>query len=295
MIPNGCAFYEGKSLEKVRGFGCGYKAVGRNRVGMIWVIIILAVIFSVPLFIAGAVAWLLVRRPLVGFYRERSAEPDYYPLKQLPSRFRRYIVNIEDDWFFHHNGLRLDMIRTAINNNKSARRVIMGGSTITQQLIKNIYFRFTHNYLRKLLEAIMALYAEKVLTKEQILELYLNIIYFGNGQYGIVDAARYYFDKRPEELTMNQQFLMAVMPYAPTTANPIKHTDVFIRVRDRRLKFLYGRKIISRQDMRRIQYYDDKYPDPDMRPCGEAERNYSDTIVLINERFGPERKKWKAK
>ena len=101
------------------------------------------------------------------------------------------------------------------------RHIVRGASTITQQLAKNLYLRFTKSYLRKLAELFIALYLERILGKNRILELYVNIIYFGNGVYGISEAARFYFDKRVRELSLNQMVMLTIIPSAPTMGNPI--------------------------------------------------------------------------
>lgn len=256
---------------------------------------ILVLILAVPAvcLIAGAL-YFLIRRPLVRFYRQRAAEPDYCTYDRVPAQFLHYLIQIEDDRFFTHHGIRFDTIRMAIRRNKRERKIVMGGSTITQQLVKNLYFNFEHNYLRKLIEAILTLYAECALKKEQILELYLNIIYFGNGKYGITDAVEFYFHKSVEELSVNQQFFLACVPYAPTTANPVKHPDVFLRVRDRRLRALSKRNVISDGELECIRRYDDKCLDPELRPCGEEESRFPDTIVMVNQRFGLAKKRQTA-
>ena len=255
------------------------------------ILIISAAIVAVIVGILGCALFVLLRRPLVRFYRQRSADPDYCPYDEIPALFIHYLLEIEDDYFFFHHGIRFDMVKLALKSNKRARKVVSGGSTVTQQLIKNLYFRFEHNYLRKLLEAILTFYAEHALSKEQILELYLNIIYFGNGKYGIVDAAEFFFRKDVRDLTMNQQFMMACMPFAPTVGNPLKHPDVFMRVRDKRLNALRRRRVITDYEVECIKQYDDKCLDPELRECGEEERSYSDEIVLVNERFGSSKKK----
>ncbi len=253
---------------------------------MMILFIVLFILLAIPLFLVGCICYYLIRQPLVRFYRKRSADPDFYHYDKIPKDFVHFILQIEDDAFFDHRGFRFDMIRVAFKNNKKNHTIVSGGSTVTQQLIKNLYFNFKHNYLRKLIEAGLTVYAEHVLSKREIIELFLNIIYFGNGKYGVVDAARFFFDKNVEDLSLNQQFMLACMPFAPTVGNPLKHPDVFLRVRDKRLYALKKRKVISESDMKHIICYDEKCLDPELRICGEEEKNYSDEIVLINERFG---------
>lgn len=253
-------------------------------------LIILAVfvccVIAAVIGIAVYTLYLLIRRPLIRFYRQRASEADFCPYAQIPVLLIDFVVQTEDAFFFSHRGVMIKTIRQAIRRNRREHKIVMGGSTITQQLMKNLYFHFEHNYLRKLVEAILSIHAEHVLGKEKILELYLNIIYFGNGQYGISDAAYFYFNKRMDELSTNQMFMLACMPHAPTATNPIKHPDVFLRVRNKKLAIVYRGKAISDRDMELVQSYTETNLDPELRACGPEERAFPDTIVMINERFG---------
>lgn len=249
-------------------------------------IVIVSFLLLVVVGIGAYVLYLLIRRPLVKFYNQRASESDFCPYDKIPAQLLYFIVQAEDEHFFSHRGIVLDSIQTAFRLNKRAHHIVMGGSTISQQLMKNLYFHFEQRYFRKVVEAILTFHAERVLGKEKILELYLNIIYFGNGQYGIVSAADYYFNKSVDELSTNQQFMLACVPQAPTAANPIKHPDVFFRIREKKLGNFIEKKAISDSDLQIIQSYDAKCLDPDLRPCGEVESRFPDTIVLVNERFG---------
>ena len=173
--------------------------------------------------------------------------------------------------------------------NIGAGHIVYGGSTITQQLAKNLYFRFTHSYIRKAAELMISLVLERQLGKNRILELYLNIIYFGNGIYGISDAAHFYFDKPLADLSLNQMLMLAVIPAIPTRGNPLQHPDVYERVRNKRLMLLLNGKppLISREEAAAIQALGSDCLDPELRENDEYTRSYPQTIPLINERFGP--------
>ena len=165
----------------------------------------------------------------------------------------------------------------------------MGGSTITQQLAKNLYLRFDHSYVRKATELVIALEIERKLGKDKVLELYLNIIYFGNGVYGISDAARFYFDKQLGDLSPNQMFILAILPTVPTRGNPIQHPETFERYRDRRLRRFTNpqRPVIPPEEAELIRSYHADNLDPDLRKPDEYTDNYPQYITLTNERFGP--------
>ena len=156
------------------------------------------------------------------------------------------------------------------------------------QLAKNLYFRFTHNYLRKAAEILIALALERKLGKERILDFYINIIYFGNGVYGFSDAVRFYFGKPVSALTLNQMFLLACIPPIPTRGNPIQYPEVFERIRNRRLNYIRRKKepLISQAEAAEIFAHDSSCLDPELRKPDDFTRNYPQTIPLINERFG---------
>ena len=129
---------------------------------------------------------------------------------------------------------------------------------------------------------------ERKLCKEKILELYLNIIYFGNGRYGITDAAYFYFNKPVSKLSINQMFILACIPSAPTSGNPIQHPDAFIRIRNKCLNNIDPEIIdIGFEETDIIASHPVEQLDPQLRRNDDYTRNYSQTIVMINERFGP--------
>ena len=149
---------------------------------------------------AGIYAFLLAkRRPIKKLYEMRKSQSDFEALSDIPDVMVRYILLSEDADFYKHNGIIPGAVKAAVKLNFRKKRIITGGSTITQQLVKNLYFGFEHNYFRKLTEIILSLYVESVLGKDKILELYFNIIYYGNGVYGIADAARFYFGKQTKD------------------------------------------------------------------------------------------------
>lgn len=146
----------------------------------------------------------------------------------------------------------------------------------------------------KAVELLIAVQAEHILGKNKILEMYLNIIYFGNGIYGISDAARFYFGKDLKDLTDNQMFMLACMPTAPTKGNPIQYPDVFERIRNKVLDRFENNDIKANYELfptqeqrRKYRSYDSSCLDPELRKNDSFTDNYQQTIVMTNERFGP--------
>ncbi|HHO42730.1 MAG TPA: PBP1A family penicillin-binding protein [Epsilonproteobacteria bacterium] len=147
----------------------------------------------------------------------------YARYDEIPGRVIEALVAIEDTRFFEHKGVNADAIIRAVIKDIQARSFVEGGSTLTQQLVKNKLLTNEKKFARKLKEAILALKIEKSLTKEQILERYLNEIFFGNGYYGIKTAANGFFHKELHELTLKECAILVGLPNAPTTLNPTKY------------------------------------------------------------------------
>ena len=242
-----------------------------------------------PAGIVGRALLLMKRRPIEKIYEMRKGQDDFVPLQDLPERLVNFTVESEDSGFYTHGAFCWEGIRDAVQINRRAGKIAVGGSTITQQLIKNLYFRFDHSYVRKAVELIMALEAERKLGKDKVLELYLNIIYFGNGVYGVGDAARFYFGREPKDLTPNQMFMLAILPVVPTKGNPIQHPEVFERFRNKRMGRFTNphRPILTEEEAALIYSYHADCLDPDLRKPDEFTDNYPQYITLTNERFGP--------
>ncbi len=147
-------------------------------------------------------------------------------IDNIPIFLQQALVAIEDVRFYEHMGIDLRSITRALVKDVMKRRMAEGGSTITQQLIKNKYFSGKKTIDRKVKEGLLALEYERKYTKKQILEMYFNEVYFGNGAWGIVQAARLYFDKYPQELTDAECALLAGVPKAPSRYNPLGKTAI---------------------------------------------------------------------
>jgi penicillin-binding protein 2D len=141
-------------------------------------------------------------------------------LDEIPIFLQKALVAIEDVRFYQHGGIDIRGIARALMKDVVKGKMVEGGSTITQQLIKNKYLSGEKTLDRKLTEARLAMEFERKCTKKQILEMYFNEIYFGNGAWGIVQAARLYFDKTPMQLNDAECALLAGIPKAPSRYNP---------------------------------------------------------------------------
>lgn len=154
------------------------------------------------------------------FYIERR-----YPvkLKDVPDLVKRAFLAAEDASFYDHQGVDPAGIARAILKNFQSGNVKQGGSTITQQVVKNLLLNPERKYTRKVKEAILAYRLEKRFSKDDILEIYLNQIFLGNGAYGILAASRIYFHKELADLTLAEVSLLAGLPQAPSDYSPISH------------------------------------------------------------------------
>jgi penicillin-binding protein 1A len=150
---------------------------------------------------------------------------DAVPLAQIPKRLQDAVVAIEDERFWFHAGVDLRAVARAAVENASEGRVAEGGSTITQQYVKNELLGSERTVRRKVQEASLAYHLEQRYSKERILELYLNTIYFGNGAYGVEAAAREYFGVPVDDLDLAQAALIAGLISSPTTLDPYDHAD----------------------------------------------------------------------
>ncbi|MCX2682882.1 penicillin-binding protein 1A [Campylobacter sp. MIT 21-1685] len=153
----------------------------------------------------------------------------YATYEEFPPRLIEALIAIEDTSFFEHNGINIDAIfRAIIKIVKSGGKTMEGASTLTQQFIKNTELTPERTLSRKIREALLAYKLENILSKEEILERYLNFIFFGHGYYGVKTAAQGYFHKNLNELTLKEIAMLVGMPKAPSSYDPTKHLDLSI-------------------------------------------------------------------
>lgn len=168
--------------------------------------------------------------------------------KDIPDMMKKAIVATEDRRFYDHGALDLVSVTRALVTNYMAGQTLEGGSTIAQQTVKNIFLSHDRTLSRKVEELALAVQLEKKYTKDEILELYLNTIYFGHGAYGIKDAARIYFGKDVKDLNVSQCAMLAGLPQAPSVYDPITHPEEGIRRMAVVLTLMAQQEYISSED-----------------------------------------------
>ncbi|GIV20171.1 MAG: penicillin-binding protein [Armatimonadota bacterium] len=168
-------------------------------------------------------------------------------LSEFPKPLIDAVVAIEDSQFFQHRGISPRAVFRAVWVNLRAGRYAQGGSTITMQLARNAFLTQQKTFHRKLQEALLALQMEQHLTKEQILETYLNEVYFGSGAYGAKTAARVYFNKPLNRLTLAECALLAGVIRRPSAYSPHENPDLALRRRDRVLERMRALGFINEQ------------------------------------------------
>ncbi len=223
---------------------------------------------------------------LIGeFYLERRI---VLPLAQMPRPLIRAFVAAEDARFFEHRGIDYRRIVGAAFRNFEAMDVVQGGSTITQQIAKSFFLTPERNFTRKIKEAILAQRIERYLTKNEILYLYLNQIYLGEGAFGVAAAARTYFGKPVQSLTLAECALLAGLPPSPNNLSPLRHPK---KAKERQLYVLHRmveRKIITREQAKKAEAEEIR-----MRPRGPKGYNEAPYAVeqvrqYVEEKYGKE-------
>ena len=179
-------------------------------------------------------------------------DENYTELNKLPKFYLDAVIAVEDRRFYEHGAIDPIALARAVIVNIKSFELKEGGSTITQQLAKNIYFTQEKSALRKVAEMFMAYEIERNCDKDTILELYLNTSYFGDGYYCVNEASRGYFDKEPIDMTRNEASMLAGIPNAPSAYCPTKHLNLAqqrqIQVLDKMVKY----KFITEEEKQRV-------------------------------------------
>ncbi len=149
------------------------------------------------------------------------------PISKISRHMVRALIVAEDARFYSHSGIDMEALQSAMEYNLSEKRLVYGGSTISQQTVKNIFLSASRNPLRKWHELLLTIGMERNLTKKRILELYLNVVEFGRGIYGVEAAARFYWGKSASRLTVRQAIELAASLPSPVRHNPATRTRSF--------------------------------------------------------------------
>lgn len=179
------------------------------------------------------------RRMLIGF-------------DEIPKSLIKAVIAVEDNNFYNHFGIDIKGITRAAFSNVFAGRVRQGGSTITQQLSKVLFLTPERKITRKIKEALIAFQIEREFTKDEILDLYLNQLYFGSGAYGVESASFVYFKKHARDLTLEEAALLAGLPKAPTRYSPYNNLNLARERRNYVLRRMYEEKMISRNEFQNL-------------------------------------------
>lgn len=163
----------------------------------------------------------------------------YLTSDKIPDQVKKAFVSIEDKRFYKHKGADPFAILRAVQSLISKNSITQGGSTITQQLARNIYLTHTVKWERKVEEIFIAMALEKKYSKDEILEFYINNIYFSNGYYGIQAASRGYFSKDADELSLSETAFLCAIPNSPGSYDPLQHKENTLKRRDLILDNMY--------------------------------------------------------
>jgi penicillin-binding protein 2A len=194
-------------------------------------------------------------------------------IKQIPKEVIHAVIATEDQRFYKHNGINYFAIMKAFFKNMLSGDIVAGGSTVTQQLAKNAFLTHERTYTRKVKELIITKKIERTYSKDEIMERYLNQIYFGEGAWGIQRAAKTYFGKEASELTLSESAMLAGLIKAPSILSPFKNMEKSVQRRDLVLSLMEQEGYISENDVAKAKQqpvvlneekvedeYDGKYP-----------------------------------
>lgn len=168
----------------------------------------------------------LEKKPLAQAMEEIVQKPSYVSLEQVPDIYKEALIIVEDHRFYEHPGVDVIATGRALVHDLKAMDFVEGGSTITQQLAKNMYFTQEKTLSRKAAEMFMALKIEREYSKDEILEAYINSIYYGDGYYSLREASLGYFGQEPEDMTDDECTLLVGVPNAPSVYAPTVSMDM---------------------------------------------------------------------
>ncbi len=182
-----------------------------------------------------------------------SSRLEPVPLREIPVHLRNAIIAVEDRRFYDHTGIDLRAIFRALVKDVQAGNLVEGGSTITQQLAKNLFLTSEKSLARKWKEAAYAVKIEMTYDKDKILEMYLNQIYFGEGVWGVQEASKTYFGKDVRDLTLSESAMLAGLPKAPTRYSPLQNKEKALERRDVVLSLMREQNYIDEKEYRRAK------------------------------------------
>ena len=190
--------------------------------------------------------------PLEEKVEEIRAKENYAEFSELPQTYVNAVISVEDKRFYKHNGIDIIAIGRALINDIKAMSYVEGGSTITQQLAKNMYFTQEKKIERKIAEVFMAWKIEDNYSKEDIFELYVNNIFFGDGYYTVKEACRGYFNKELNEITKGECIMLAGIPNAPSVYAPTKNPELAKQRQKQVIEKMLENKFLTEEEANEI-------------------------------------------
>lgn len=183
-----------------------------------------------------------------------SSTSSWVDFDKIDKKLTDAVISIEDKKFYKHHGFDVLRIGKAMVTNLKTGHIVQGASTITQQLVKNLYLDFGKSWKRKLEEAFLTVIAELQYNKEDILEAYLNTINYGNGNYGVSNASKFYFNKDVSNLTMEEAIILAGIPKSPNKFNPLSNYEEAIKRAKIVSKSLYNNEYIDKNTYNSLNF-----------------------------------------
>lgn len=187
------------------------------------------------------------KMPLSEKVEQYRSKEDYVSLEELPNEYKNAVISVEDHRFYQHSAIDIISIGRAIVTNLKEGELVEGGSTITQQLAKNLYFTQKQEFTRKIAEIFMAFDMENHYSKDEILELYVNTSYFGDGYDGIGQASKGYYQKHPKDLNLNESTMLAGIPNAPSVYAPTKNPELAKKRQQHVIKRMIENKCLTQE------------------------------------------------
>ena len=195
---------------------------------LLFTIILLVIIFSLAILGIGKLYYnqALKEKPLITRIDEITGKENFVKFEDMSADYRNAVISVEDHRFYDHGPVDFIAIGRALFTNVKNKELQEGGSTITQQVAKNIIFNQDKTLIRKIGEIFGAYDLEKNYSKDEILALYVNSNYFGDGYYGIYAASMGYYKKEPKDLTLEEASMLAGIPNAPSVYSPSINPDL---------------------------------------------------------------------
>ena len=205
-----------------------------------------------------------------------SNKSEWVSLSEIDPEFLKYIVSVEDQHFYHHLGFDIARIAKTLVTNIKSGKILAGASSISQQYVKNLYLTFDQTWERKIEEAFLTVKLETHYSKDEILEGYLNTIYFGQGIYGIKSAANYYFNKDPNNLTKEEAIILSGIPKSPNNYNPISNMEACMKRVNVVKEVLINNKTISKEDADSLNF-------DNLNLYGQKQKNNLTTLMYYQD------------